>query len=124
MISLPDTDNYLACDEWPDPNFNGSYNEFRIWNGALTAGQIVNLFSAGPDIIAGPARARELKISASGGKVTLQWPANATGFGLESSPSLAPGSWNPVSGTPAVINGVNNLTLTVGQSPAFYRLKQ
>ncbi len=118
--SLPDTDNYLVCDEWPDPNFNGSYNEFRIWNGALTAGQIANLFSAGPDVIAGP----QLKIVASGGNVTLQWPSNATGFSPQSSPNLAPGSWNPVTGTPTVINGVNNLTLTAGASPVFYRLKQ
>lgn len=118
--SLPDTDNYLICDEWPDPNFNGSYNEFRIWNGALTAGQIATLFSAGPDVISGP----QLKIVAAGGNITLQWPANATGFALQSSSSLASRNWSAVSGTPVVINGVNNVTLAAGQSPVFYRLKQ
>ena len=38
--SLPDTDNWLARDQWPDPMFNGSYSDMRIWNGALTSGQV------------------------------------------------------------------------------------
>jgi hypothetical protein len=118
--SLPDTDNYLVCDEWPDSNFNGSYNEFRIWDGALTAGQIANLYQAGPNVIAGPA----LKISRSGNQITLQWPANATSFNLQSSPTLVGGTWSAVSGTPVVVNGLNNLTLTPGASPAYFRLKQ
>jgi hypothetical protein len=118
--SLPDTDNWLARDEWPDPMFTGAYCDFRIWSGALTSGQVANLYEAGPDIVAGPA----LKIIHSGNQITLQWPANASGFGLQTTTNLVSGTWTGVTGNISVVNGLNNLTLTVGQLPAFYRLKQ
>ena len=118
--SLPDGDNWLARDEWPDAMFNGAYSDMRIWNGALTAGQVANLYAAGPDVIAGPA----LQISLSGSQVTLKWPANASTFGLQSTTSLVNGTWTAVPGTPTVINGVNNLTLPASQAGTYYRLKQ
>jgi hypothetical protein len=118
--SLPDADNWLARDQWPDPVFSGQYWDFRIWNGALTAGQVAGLYTAGPEVVAGPS----LNIVASGGnQITLQWPANATAFTLQSSTSIAGGTWNNVfSGTTNVANGLNNLTLPSNQSQTFYRL--
>jgi Concanavalin A-like lectin/glucanases superfamily len=119
--TLPDTDNWLARDEWPDPVFSGEYYDLRIWDGALTAGQVANLYKAGPSVIVGPS----LNIAASGAnQITLQWPANATEFTLQSSTSLVGGTWSTVSGTPTVINGLNNLTLPITPSQAYYRLKQ
>ncbi len=118
--TLPDTDNWMARDEWPDPMFQGAYLDFRFWNGALTAGQVANLYAAGPNVIAGPA----LQISHNGSHVTLSWAANATGFSLQSTTDLVHGPWTPVSGTPTVINGVNNLTLSVSPAGTYYRLKQ
>jgi len=118
--TLPDSDNWLARDEWQDAMFNGTYSDFRIWNGALTAGQVANLYAVGPDVIAGPA----LRIAASGGQITLTWPANATGFSLLSATSLTSGTWAPVSGTPTVLNGLNSLTLPTSPAPRYYRLKQ
>ncbi len=118
--TLPDTDNWMARDEWPDPMFNGAYSDFRIWNGALTPGQVANLYTAGPDVIPGPA----LKISMVGNQVMLAWPTNAVGFALQSSPSLAPATWTPYTGTPTVVNGLNTLTVGTSQSQVYYRLKQ
>ncbi|HXI72507.1 MAG TPA: LamG domain-containing protein [Verrucomicrobiae bacterium] len=118
--SLPDSDNWLARDQWPDPMFNGAYSDMRIWNGALTAGQVANLYAVGPNVIAGPA----LQISAAGSQITLKWPANATGFILQSTSGLAGGTWSTVSGTPTVVNGINNLTLSLAPGQTFYRLKQ
>jgi hypothetical protein len=117
---LADTDNWLARDQWRDPFFNGAYDEFRIWNGALTAGQVANAYRVGPNTIAGP----ELKIVRSGNQITLKWPANATGFVLQTTSNLGTGSWNPVSGSPVVADGLNNLTLTIGTEPAYFRLRQ
>ena len=117
--SLPDTDNWLARDEWPDPMFAGSYSDFRIWSGALTSGQVANLYQAGPDVVAGPA----LSISLSGNQVILQWPANTAGFNLQSTANLVSGSWAPVTGTPSVINGLNTLSITATGSQTYYRLK-
>ena len=118
--SLPDTDNWLARDEWPDAMFSGEYWDFRIWNGALTAGQVASAYQAGPSLIVGPA----LNIvPAAGNQVTVQWPANATGFTLQSTTSLVGGTWTTVAGTPTVINGLNNLTVPAA-AQTFYRLKQ
>ena len=118
--SLPDTDNWLARDEWPDPMFNGQYYDFRIWNGALTATQVANLYAAGPEVIAGPT----LQVSATNSQVTLTWPANATGFGLQSTTNLNSGTWAPVTGTTNVANGLNSVTVPASQPQSFYRLKE
>jgi hypothetical protein len=117
--TFPDTDNWMARDEWPDAMFQGSYSDFRIWNGALTAGQVANLYAAGPGVVPGPA----LQISASGKQLTLTWAGNATGYTLQSSTTLTSGSWSTVAGTPVVTNGVNSLTITPTATDTFYRLK-
>lgn len=116
--SMPDTDNWLARDEWQDPMFQGTYSDFRIWNGALTAGQVASLYAAGPEAIAGP----PLQISLAGGKVTLSWPSNASGYVLQSANNLALGNWTTVSATPTVVNGYNVLTVTPSAAATFYRL--
>ncbi len=118
--SLSDTDNWLARDQWPDAMFNGSYSDMRIWDGALTAGQVANLYAAGPDRIAGPA----LQIYPSGSQVVLKWPANATGFGLQSNTNLAGGTWVAVPGTPTVSNNLNNLTVSASRTQTYFRLRQ
>ena len=118
--TLPDTDNWMARDEWADPMFSGIYEDFRIWNGALTAGQVANLYHAGPKVIVGPA----LTISPAGNQIVLQWPANAGGFTLQSTTKLSGGTWTAVTGTPAVVNGLNALTLPAAQAQTYYRLEQ
>lgn len=115
--SLPDTDNWLARDEWPDPIWSGQYWDMRIWNGDLTAGQVANLYAAGPETIPGP----QLQISSAEDHITLTWPANATAFTLQSSPSVL-GPWTPVTETPTVANSLNNLTVPTSQSQTYYRL--
>ncbi len=86
----------------------------------MTSGQVASLYKAGPETVAGPA----LKILRSGNQVTLQWPANATGFTLESASNLLTGTWSSVPGNITVSNGFNNLTVNIDQTPAFFRLKQ
>ena len=99
--------------------FNGSYSDLRLWNGALTSAQVASSYSAGPNIIVGPA----LNIVNSGRNITIQWPANATTFTLQSATSLKGGAWTPVVGTPTVVNGFNVLTVTPSsQSQTYYRL--
>jgi hypothetical protein len=117
--TLPDTDNWLARDEWPDAMFAGAYCDFRIWNGSLTAGQVANLYAAGPDVVAGPS----LTIARSGNQITLQWPANATGYTLQTASSLVSSQWGAVSGNVSVVNGLNTVTVTPSSTAAFYRLK-
>ncbi len=118
--SLPDTDNWLARDQWRDAMFNGSYADLRIWNGALTSGQVAGLYAAGPNVLAAP----PLQIAPGNSQVTLKWPANATAFTLQSTSDLSSGSWTPVSSTPTVANGLNTLVMPVQSTPTYFRLKQ
>jgi hypothetical protein len=118
--AMPDSDNWMARDEWPDPMFAGAYVDFRIWSGALTAGEVASLYQAGPKTVVGPA----LKYSESANQLTLQWAGNASGFTLYSTTKLNGGSWSAVTGTPTMVNGLNTLTVPVNSTPTYFRLMQ
>ena len=52
LASIPDVNNWLGRSQWTgDANFNGFYDEFRIYNYALTQEQIIGNFNAGPDVL-------------------------------------------------------------------------
>ncbi|MBN1844128.1 MAG: hypothetical protein JW810_00475 [Sedimentisphaerales bacterium] len=44
-----DNNNWLGRSQWPDTLFVGSYNEFRIYNHALSADEVAANYVAGPD---------------------------------------------------------------------------
>lgn len=58
-----------------------------------------------------------LSIARNGNQVTLSWPADATGFVLQSSPTLLPSAWTPVTG----VSG-NTHTVTATGAQTWYRL--
>jgi hypothetical protein len=61
----------------------------------------------------------------AGDQVVITWPTNAAGFTLESTADLlSSNSWSPVSPDPAVINGQNTVSNTIGSGNQFYRLKK
>ena len=45
------TQNYIGKSQWPDPLFYGNINEFRIYDGALSAEEVSNSYGAGPDVV-------------------------------------------------------------------------
>ena len=64
-------------------------------------------------------------IGASGANVAVKWPAAATGWTLEASDTLAPGSWLPVMMTGVTLeSGVATLEQPVSGSKKFYRLRR
>ena len=65
-----------------------------------------------------------LNIQISGTNVVVSWPTNATGFTLQSTLDLNAPAWNPVLPTPAVTNGQNVVTNSVGPGQMFFRLSQ
>jgi len=119
LSDLPPENNWLGRSQWADPYFQGEYEEFRIWKGALTDAQVAAHFSAGPQVLPSP----QLRIQRADPNVALSWPANATSFVLRASPTVGPGAtWTNVPGTPVVTNGLNVLTITPAASTLFYRL--
>jgi uncharacterized repeat protein (TIGR03803 family) len=57
--------------------------------------------------------------------LVLTWPANVTGFTLQSTSNLGPSAvWGTNSSTPAIINGQNVITNPISYTQQFFRLSQ
>jgi uncharacterized repeat protein (TIGR03803 family) len=67
-----------------------------------------------------------LKITVSGANAILTWPTNPSGYTLQATPRIGPGSvvWTNVTSVPTVISGYNYLTNSMVGSEKFYRLSQ
>jgi len=62
--------NYLGRSQWPDPYLNGRLDEFRIYSGALSAGEVATFIT--------PLTAPGLPVAQPGdGEVALSWNASA-----------------------------------------------
>jgi hypothetical protein len=46
-----DVNNWLGRSQWPDPVFDGSYNEFRVYNAAPSDEYVAASFAAGPNTL-------------------------------------------------------------------------
>ncbi len=52
LQNIADVNNWLGRSNWTgDANTNGSYSEFRIWNGALPESAILDATASGPDVL-------------------------------------------------------------------------
>lgn len=103
-----------------DQNGVFTLDEFRIYNGPLTARQAMANDIAGasnPPTTHRPA----LGIALSGNSVVFSWTDGA--YNLQSCTSLdGTKTWTGVGTTPVVVNGTNQVTLPITSSPAFFRL--
>jgi hypothetical protein len=50
LDAMVDNNNWLGRSQWPDPLFDGYFDEFRIYDHALTAEEVTNNFATGPEI--------------------------------------------------------------------------
>ena len=117
---------WLGRSQFNDPLLNGKYNEFRVYEGSMTPSQVSASFAAGPDKLPEPPQAApKLSSKVSGANVVVSWPAEATGFSLESTPALgANATWTKLGdGSPAA-NGAFSVTVPLNQSARFLRLKK
>jgi hypothetical protein len=88
----------------------GGLDEVAFYGTALGADTIGNHFLA----MVGPP---SLSYSIAGTQLTLSWPAEVTGYTLESAPTLTTTSWTPV---PGVVN--NQVTVDASVGVQFFRL--
>ena len=124
LSQLNDFNNYLGAAEGAGkPPFNGKFNEFRIYNGAMVDAEVTASYLAGADWQPAPPTPPELLIARSGTNVVLAWPVSAAAFALESTVKLGTNAtWQAVASEPAVENGTNKVTLTPAEAVIFYRL--
>jgi hypothetical protein len=93
-----DVNNWLGRSQFPDPYWAGKYNEFRIYQGAMTPEQVAASFAAGPN--ATPAERPTLSVARDGTNIRITF----TGV-LEGADAVT-GPWAPVAGatSPATIS--------------------
>jgi hypothetical protein len=115
-----------------NPAVSGNFSQ-GAWAGTVIIAQTgTNLMleasdSYGENGMANPINVVSLPMLAttsSGGTLYISWPVNPSGFVLETSPNLSPGSWVPVSVPPIIIEDQYYLEpITITGANVFYRLR-
>jgi alpha-L-fucosidase len=104
-----------------DPWLNGAIDEFRVYSGVLQPGDISSAQTVGPNVLL--TTNVSLNLSPGGGTMTFNWPVAASGFTLESSPTLGSNAvWKPVTNAPLVVGLSNQVTIPPTNSTMFFRL--
>ncbi len=65
-----------------------------------------------------------LTVVAAGAGCGFSWPTNQTGFKVQSSADLSPGSWTDVTNEPAIVSTNYVMALTATNTTIFFRLKK
>ncbi len=74
------TNNYIGRSQYPgDPYLNGRVDDFRIYNGALSAAEIAALYALSPVAPSAPGSASATAVSAN--VINLTWTPSATATG-------------------------------------------
>jgi hypothetical protein len=125
MFHFTDYNNYLGRSQWTrDPVFNGQLDEFRVWDGVLTAQDIAEHYAAGPDeefIRVRPT----LFLGRSANELVISWYTNyASGFQLQTTTNAVAGNWVNVTNAVVVTNGTYQARIPMGGKGGFYRLKK
>jgi hypothetical protein len=122
-----DNINYLGHSLYSaDPTLNASLNEFRIYNGALTAAQINADYALGPNQLLGTSTNVSLTATASGGNLVIKWPTSSALVTLMSSPTLGTNAvWTQMNGV-LTTDGSGHYQMTVPATVAaqYFRLQQ
>jgi hypothetical protein len=119
--------NYLGLSLYAsDPFLSASIDEFRIYSGPLTAGQIAADYALGPNQLIGTSMNVTLSASLAGGNLVIKWPTTSALVNLMSTPTLGAGAvWSQANGT-LTTDGSGNyqMTIPVNGSAQFFRLQQ
>ncbi len=94
------------------------------WQVKATAGSATQTLAGVITVQAGPVADVPLTLTRSGGLVTIAWPDTATGYSLESTPSLAVPAWQPVNETPQAGGGQFTVTVPTTQTEQYFRLRK
>ena len=105
----------------PYPDF--TLNEFRIYNGALSAPEIAATQALGPDQLLSTNRP-VMTSTFNSSALTLSWPANAAGYTVMTATNLIGGGWYPAGVTPQLNGQQWQVTLPFSGNQQFYQLQK
>ena len=107
-----------------DSYFDVSLDEFRIYNGALSAIEIAASQALGPDQLLSTNRP-VIDAAASGGNLTLSWPLASADYTLLTRTNLVAGAWTAVpSPAPQIVGGQWQFTIPISGNAQYYRLQK
>jgi hypothetical protein len=115
--------NIIGADNWPDGGMQGSIDEFRIYNGALSAAEIAATDALGPNQLLSAA-SPTISASLSGNHVFLSWPVASAGYTVMTTTNVAANSWSAATATPQIAGNVWQVILPITDSIQFYSLKK
>lgn len=105
----------------------GTVDDLALWTRPLTPNDISAIYTSGLKGIALPQAALpapKLSASVSGNSLILRWPASASGFTPESTPSLPAANWTAVSGSSSIVGDSVVFTTPLPTGNRFFRLHQ
>jgi hypothetical protein len=103
--------NYLGKSQYSVPTLNGSLDELRIYNTALSADEIAATAALGSSQLLSAA-SPPVNITATPTDLTLTWPLASAGYTVQSCTNLTTGDWENVpSPAPQIISGQWQVTL-------------
>jgi hypothetical protein len=123
-----DPNNYIGQSLYTaDPGLLANVDEFRVYDTALTPGQIAADHALGANQLIGTSTATvSLSASISGTNTVIKWPTSSALVNVMTSTTLGSGAvWTPANGT-LTTDGSGNYQLTVptSSSAQFFRLQQ
>lgn len=121
-----DVNNWLGKSQFPgDSNIAGKYNEFRIYQGAMTPNQVAASYAAGPNTLPPSGPPPPATIQRLGSAIVITWPSSEAGLKLEGTDSLqGPVTWTPAGDGTPIIDGKFRVELPAAGSARFLRLRR
>ncbi len=121
-----DVNNIIGASFWAgDPFVNATIDEFRIYNGPLTAAQIKADRALGPNQLIGSNTSVSLSAALSGSNLVLTWPTNSALVNLTSTSNLGSGgAWPSVNQPLTIASGKYQVTVPVAGSAQYFRLEK
>ncbi len=117
LSGLNDINNWLGHAPGA-PGFNGVYDEFRIYDDALSDDAVWKSFQGGPDV-------EQLSLQVSAGSIVLSWPILATPHVLEATPDLTTAFLTfPYTAVTNVATASVSVTLPPTTPQQFFRLRR
>jgi hypothetical protein len=97
LAELNDVNNWLGRSQWPDPLYDGTIDEFRVYSHALDQSEVTASFNTGPDFVATPT----LVVDRTTGTISVAnqttIPLQLKGYSIASTAgSLNPATWTSI----------------------------